>query len=252
MMGPAALPARHIPHADGRVSRPRFEVVVNKLFLLPSLALFVVVVAAPARCAAQADMTRLHLTTAFGFGGEQSIDPDDKNAREPPDEDLVATLGFALGAEVPLHTYFTLGGEVGLSWWNTEDRADPPSGGKEYDRHKQLDVLARPKLRVAPISSLELYAVVPVGFTYFMPSKDSDMSVLGVQVDDAQGGPGFAVGGGVGATLFVLEHLGITVEAGYLFRKFRGSLDLDLLGREIDAKISFGQAQLRAGLTLAF
>jgi hypothetical protein len=243
-------PAAHRGRASLCRYGPATRYLVNKLFLVILAATAIGFVSAPARSYAQEDAVRAHLSSAFGFGGEQSAEAKNDDTPDLRDADLIPTLGFALGVEVPRHTYFTFGAELGLSWWNTEERADPPIVD-EYDRHRQLDMLLRPKLRFSPLSGLELYGVVPLGFTYCIPSKDTDRSAAGIDVE-AKGGPGFAIGASAGATLFVLEHVGFTLEAGYLFRWFRAGLENDLTGQEYEWAMRFGQAQLRAGLTVAF
>jgi opacity protein-like surface antigen len=216
------------------------------------LASLLVSVAAPAAAQEPADKLRIYGGAAIGVGGQISTENDDDDLPEVEDEDMIATYGIGAGIEIPLASLFTLGGEMDLSWWNTEARSDPPAGGQEFDRHFQLDVLARPKLRFK-VSSLELYGVVPVGITYFSPSSDTKGSFEGFEVE-AEGGFGVAVGFGAGATYFVHEHVGLGAELGYLYRRFGGSVKVSdgFDSETFDQTLSFGQVQLRAGATIAF
>jgi opacity protein-like surface antigen len=218
-----------------------------------SLAL-VSVCALPATSHAQADSVRLHLGAGVGVAGEAEAEYDDIDEEDQPDgADLAPTYGVHAGIEVPLHDYFTLGAEFGLSFWNPEDAVDPPAGVDKIDRQKQLDVLARPKLRLMPVEGLELYGVVPVGLTYYIPSSDLDEEEDGYKYE-VDGGVGFAVGVSAGVTYFVTEHIGLTGEAGYLYRKFgtKETASGGGVSDSIEGKISFGQVQLRAGLAIAF
>ncbi len=202
--------------------------------------------ALPATSHAQDSSVRLNVGGTIGLAGEAKAEIDDVDDDDQPDgADLDPTFGLHAGIEVPLHQYFTLGGEFGMSFWQTED--------DDGDRQKQLDVLARPKLRISPVQGLELYGVVPVGLTYYIPSEDMSGEEMGYKVD-FKGGPGFAVGVGAGATYFVTEHFGLNAEAGYLYRKFNMSIEESLgdQSASTDAKGSFGQLQLRAGVSIAF
>jgi hypothetical protein len=221
---------------------------VNKPILLLSLSLVAAIASAPTRAAAQSDSTRIHAGATFGFGGELKTEPDNDDV-EIEDEDLVTTYGAHLGIEVPLIDLLTIGAELGLNFWNTEDGED-----NDYDRNTQLDVLVRPKLRFAALDVLEVYAVVPFGYTHFIPSEDNDFAIGGV-TGELEGGPGFAIGGSAGATLFLLDHLGLTAEVGYLFRRYGETYKIDagLLGSgEEEATARFAQMQLRLGLAGAF
>jgi hypothetical protein len=220
---------------------------VQTLKIALSLAV-VSVCALPATSQAQSDSVRLHLGAGLGVAGEVSVEIEDVDDDDQPDgTDLDPTYGMHAGIEVPLHDYFTIGAEFGLSFWNDEDADDD-----DIDRQKQLDVLARPKLRLSPVEGLELYGVVPVGLTYYMPTDMSDTA--GPLKIEVTGGPGFAVGASAGATYFVTEHFGLTAEAGYLYRKFNAALETSngTASDSTDAKIKFGQLQLRVGAAIAF
>lgn len=229
------------------MSRLARRTAVNKVILLFSLALAAGIASVPVEAAAQTDSTRIHAGATFGLGGELKTEFDNDNI-EADDADLVTTYGGHLGIEVPLIDLFTIGAELGLNGWNREDADD-----NDYDRNLQLDVLVRPKLRLTPLDLLEVYAVVPFGYTHFIPSDDKSFAI-GRFTGDLEGGPGFAIGGAAGATLFLLDHLGVTAEVGYLFRRYRETLKVDavLLGGEEEATAKFAQAQLRLSLTGAF
>jgi hypothetical protein len=214
-----------------------------------SLAVVSLCAGLPASSFAEDDSTRVNLGADFGFAGKLNVDIEDvPDDRDPDSSDLDPSYGFHAGVEVPLHQYFTLGGEFAMAFWNTEDANDD-----DADRQKQIDVLARPKLRISPIEGLELYGVVPVGFTYYVPGSDLTREQGGVSIK-IDGGPGFAVGAAAGATLFFTEHFGLNAELGYLFRKFNAGLDTSstLGSLSLDAKESFGQLQLRIGASIAF
>jgi hypothetical protein len=208
------------------------------------------------RAHAQADASRLQLASAFGVTGKVSIDPRDNDISAPADDELVTTYGAAFGVELPLLEHFTLGAELAVAFWNTESRADPPDDDwydqPAFDRHRQLDLLARPKLRVCPGSGVELYGVAPVGLTYFITSRDSDTTWNDITFQ-SRGGPGLAVGAAVGAMFFIREHFGLTFEAGYLYRLSSASITAGgYSDSTVKEWVRFGQVQVRAGLAYAF
>jgi hypothetical protein len=213
-----------------------------------SLAVVSLCAALPATSFAQDDSLRVNLGADFGFTGKIKTDIEDVPDDQDPEADLDPTYGFHLGVEAPLHQYFTLGGEFAMAFWNSKDSND-----NDANRQKQIDVLARPKLRFAPIETIELYGVVPVGFTYYVPGSDLKLEQAGVSAK-VNGGPGFAVGAAAGATLFFTEHFGLNAELGYLYRKFKSSFDTSSVfgSNSIDAKNHFGQLQLRIGASIAF
>jgi hypothetical protein len=210
--------------------------------------------------AAHADDSRLdrrlliHAGLGLGLFGKEhgkSTKGEDVGTKFPA-EDMVTTWGFYGGVELALHRYFTLGAELGYARWNTEQRANPPDDGfsAKAGRNGQIDVLLRPKLRLSLLHDLELYVLPIGGFTYYLPSDDSGARAnIGF---DAKGGPGFAVGGALGASYFVTEHFGLTGEAGYLQRYFSGSFTLtDGVDRHFGRDFNMGQLQLRVGLVFA-
>jgi hypothetical protein len=196
--------------------------------------------AVPSVSFAQDDSVRLNAGATLAVAGKVSTEIDGSGAADVPDFKLAPTYGFYAGVEVPVHTYFTIGGEFGLASWIDKD-----SKKDDADRQLQLDFLARPKLRFEPIDKLEVYGVVPVGLTYYVPSDD--MSGAGV---DVKGGPGVAVGVSAGATYFVTERVGLNAEMGYLYH--RAKMSAEEGGHSTDAHLSFGQLQLRAGVSFAF
>jgi hypothetical protein len=221
---------------------------VNQLRISCLVAVLVSACVLPSVSFAADDGLRLNGGLGFGFGGQLKLKGDAGTTKD----DVVPTIGFYGGLEYAFLRFLSLGGEVGLAWWYTDTRQDPPAGAQDTSRDLQLDVLARPKLRI-PIGSLEVYGVVPIGLSYYFPSDDLGGSVLGTSAK-LKPGPGFAAGVSAGATLFLLDFLGLNLELGYLHRGYRttyeaknaiGSLSNDLHGK-------FDQFQLRAGAVLAF
>jgi hypothetical protein len=226
-----------------------------------ALSLCIALFALPIDASAQARRVRLQATAVGGFGSDVEEEADDTfggplysgaTRSQGASNDLMPTYGGALGVDVVLLAHLALGAEVGLAFWNSQVRAGRDGGERPFI---QIDVLLRPRLPFSITDDLELYFVAPVGLTYFVPPGGKTWTLSGTKASRYEGGQGFAVGAGFGLAYFLAEHVGLHGEVGYLYRNFGGRL-LEDHGygavAPFNETLSFGQGQLKLGLTIAF
>lgn len=138
----------------------------------------------------------------FGGGGELEIDPGNT------DWDLDPHVGIQAGVDYVLMQYFALGGELRLTWWKPED-----VGPYDIDRSMFFDLNVKPRGRYEFNSiPLELYGTLPMGLTIAALNDDMGMD----------GGAGFNLGFGGGATYFFTSMIGLNVELLGVWHWFDG------------------------------
>jgi hypothetical protein len=220
--------------------------------------LWVVMLPQPAH--AEVGRVRLHANAVGGFGGEVEEDAEGPRPEYPygssgefhAGNELFPSYGGALGFDVALLPHFALGAELALSAWNSKARASRDGGEKP---NLQLDILLRPRVRFSLGERLELYLVMPLGLTHFFPPTGETWTLSGTRASRIDGGTGPAIGAGLGITYFVLEHFGLAAEVGYLYRNFGGTV-VEKAGnyvvRDLEETLSFAQAQVRLGISVAF
>jgi hypothetical protein len=151
----------------------------------------------------------------FGFGGELDVDLDSGVRLATGEPDLDPTVGLQAGVDYVLWKYFALGGELRLSWWKPERniialRDDP-------DRSLFVDIDIKPRGRYAFSNlPLEIYGTLPLGLSIASINDDIRMD----------GGAGFNLGFGAGATYFVTSRFGLNMELLGVWHWFDGEFDL--------------------------
>ncbi len=165
----------------------------------------------------------------LGAGGE--LDPDDAG-----EEDLEPTLGFVTGLDYLLTRftpYAAVAGELRLASFNT-DALD--SAGR--DRSWFLDIVVKPRARYAFNERLEAYATLPFGLSYFIISDDWS----------ADGGVGFNLGIGPGATFMISELFGVNLEALYLWHWYEA--ESSVYGGPQETNVRLGQLTFLASVMM--
>ncbi|MEM6959745.1 MAG: hypothetical protein AAF645_28945, partial [Myxococcota bacterium] len=174
--------------------------------------------------------TRLIGAYRAGFGG--SIDYDYSEVPFSPEQtvsdDLILTQSVLVRLEIPAGPYVSVGGMLQLSSGNSE-RADQL--GESAFSLFDLGVLVRGRyaIKVGSIT-LEPSIAIPVGFT------------TGVFDKNLTGQPAFGwhIGLLFGGQVFIGDHFGLVIEAGWL----RHSLNVDGRNGPVDATLSQGLFQL--------
>lgn len=152
----------------------------------------------------------------FGGGGEYDIDPG------TGDWDLDPLVGIQAGVDYVLLEYFALGGELRLTWWKPEDIA-----GQDIDRSLFVDINVKPRGRYEFRNiPLEVYGTVPMGLSIAALNDDMLMD----------GGAGFNLGFGAGATYFFTSMIGLNAELLGVWHWFDGEIDTVAGDRDTDNK----------------
>ena len=140
---------------------------------------------------------RIHGGLHFGGGGEWESDPEGTTI--DIQADLDPQVGLQAGAEYILWEYLALGGEIRLTWFKTDD--DEALG--DADRSMFFDLNVKPRGRYAFNSiPLEVYGTMPLGLSVAAINDDLPMD----------GGAGFNLGFGGGATYFFTSLIGVNAE----------------------------------------
>lgn len=158
-------------------------------------------------------MTGMH----FGFAGELDTDvPAGVLLLIPEAPDLEPTIGLHAGVEYLLMEYFALGGELRLSWWKPV-RNIVFAAQSDPDRSLYVDINVKPRGRYAFSSiPLEVYGTLPLGLSVASINDDLPM----------EGGPGFNLGFGGGATYFITPRIGVNAELLGVWHWFDGKLNV--------------------------
>jgi hypothetical protein len=153
----------------------------------------------------------------FGFAGDLEVDVDTGfGLTTGNDPDLDPTIGLQAGVDYILMKYFALGGELRLSWWKPE-RNITLTSQSDPDRSLYVDIDIKPRGRyVFSGIPLEVYGTLPLGLSIASVNDDIPMD----------GGPGFNLGFGGGATYFLTPRIGVNTELLGVWHWFDGSLDV--------------------------
>jgi hypothetical protein len=152
----------------------------------------------------------------FGFGGELHVDVENNigiTAQNEPDLD--PTVGLQAGVDYVLMEYFAIGGELRLSWWRPERNPAPLQDDPGRSLFVDIDVKPRGRY-VFKNLPLEVYGTLPLGLSIASLNDDIPMD----------GGAGFNLGFGGGATYFFTSRLGVNMELLGVWHWFDGELDL--------------------------
>jgi hypothetical protein len=158
---------------------------------------------------------RIHAGMHFGFAGELDVDADQPlNIITSRDPDLKPTVGLHGGVDYVLMDYFALGGELRLSWWKPDDNI---AVGEDPDRSLFVDIDIKPRGFYAfSRFPLEVYGTLPLGLSIASLNDDIPMD----------GGVGFNLGFGGGATYFLTSRFGLNMELLGVWHWFDGELEL--------------------------
>lgn len=152
---------------------------------------------------------RINAGLHLGLGGSLVTDPDGPGGDF--DDDMLVTPGLQAGADYVVMDYFSIGGELRLSWFNTDGGDDA-----DVDRSMFFDLDVKPKGRYAFNNiPLEVYGTLPMGLSVAALNDDTG----------ADGGAGFNLGFGPGATYFFTDRIGINTEMLGVFHWFGSSVD---------------------------
>jgi hypothetical protein len=151
----------------------------------------------------------------FGFAGKLKVDPATgfQLVNENP-PGLEPTFGLQASVDYLLMKYFTVGGELRLSWWKPDGNITLQSQS-DPDHSLFVDIDIKPRGRyVFSNIPLEIYGTMPLGLSI-------------AAVDDTipmDGGPGFNLGIGAGAIYFVTPRFGFCTELLGVWHWFDGKL----------------------------
>lgn len=146
----------------------------------------------------------------FGGGGEVHVDPEGPGSAEA---DLRPLVGLQAGVDYVLMEYFALGGELRLTWWKPDDN-DLGAGDVGRSMFFDIDVKPRGRYQFRNIP-LEVYGTLPMGLSIAAINDDLNMD----------GGAGFNLGLGAGATYFFTSRLGVNAEMLGVWHWFDGEIN---------------------------
>jgi hypothetical protein len=139
----------------------------------------------------------------FGGGGDLRVDPDGGGGSV--EFSLAPLVGLQAGVDYVMMDYFALGGELRATFFNTKDGADADVGRSTY-----IDINVKPRGRYAFDFPLEVYGMLPMGLTIAALNDDWN----------ADGGAGFNLGFGGGATYFFTDKIGVNSEMAAIWHWF--------------------------------
>lgn len=153
------------------------------------------------------------------------------------DDDLEPTLGLGVFARYGLHEYFSLGGEISVLWWRSDDMEDG-----NIDRCVLLDIAVRPQGQLPLLDgALDLYVAVPLGVAISIPSDEME-DVFDGRLDS---GAGVALAVLAGLDYRFLPEFGALVELGWAMHWFVN--DIDAQGAD-DVESTMNQFAFRIGV----
>lgn len=167
---------------------------------------------------------------ALGAGGELDVETDAPLGLGDYSPDLDPTLGFGLRIEVPILSILSVGGLFEMGGYKADDV------DREADLYFDFDVFAKigPTLELSQDLDLEIYGIVPFGFSIYRPDADDI---------DALKGLNFGFGGG--AALY-LGKFAFFAEIGMRHRRVYDEV------RDVDVRIASTQAMMNFGATIVF
>jgi hypothetical protein len=155
----------------------------------------------------------------FGGGGEYKVDFDGPG---DGDIDLDPQVGLQAGADYVLMKYFAIGGELRLTWWKPEEVLN-----QSVDRSMFFDIDVKPRGRYEFSNiPLEVYGTMPMGLSIAALNDDMGMD----------GGAGFNLGFGGGATYFFTSMIGVNLEMLGVWHWFDGELNGIVMDVDSDNK----------------
>ena len=195
------------------------------------LALVLVSASLPSLASAQRnDGARFSAYFALGAGGELDGETDGPFGFGDYEIDLDPTLGFGLRFEKPIASIVSLGGLFEMGGYKA-DGAD-----RNADLYFDFDVYAKigPRLDINNNLDLEVYGLLPFGFSVYRPDADNSDALFGLN---------FGFGGG--AALYV-GSFGFFAEIGMRHRRVYDEID------GVDVRLASTQAMLNFGGTIVF
>ncbi len=151
----------------------------------------------------------------FGFGGEFQVELSNAILLASTEPDLDPTIGIQAGLDYVLMKYFALGAELRLSWWKPERNIVALQDDPGRSLFVDIDIKPRGRYEFSNIP-LEVYGTLPLGLSIASINDDIRMD----------GGAGFNLGFGVGATYFVTSRFGFNTELLGVWHWFDGEFDL--------------------------
>jgi hypothetical protein len=163
---------------------------------------------------------RINVGLHLGLGGDLKLEADEGGGES--EDDLLVTPGLQAGADYVVMDYFSIGGELRLSWFNTDGGDDADIGRSMF-----FDLDVKPKGRYAFSKiPLEVYGTLPLGLSVAAMNDDTGLD----------GGAGFNLGFGPGATYFFTDRIGINTEMLGVFHWWG-----------VEAENGLGEASARTG-----
>ena len=160
---------------------------------------------------------RINAGLHFGGGGEWELDGEGGGG----EADMDPHVGLQAGAEYILFEYFALGGELRLTWWKPDDNELFVG---DVDRSMFFDLNVKPRGRYQfDRFPLEVYGTLPMGLSIANMDNDTNLD----------GGAGFNLGFGGGATYFFTSLIGINAEILGVWHWFDADFDTPV-GGDID------------------
>jgi hypothetical protein len=189
----------------------------------------------------------------LGIGGSVSATTDTPGDDATSTSDLEPSFGVAVQYMAPLHRYFTLGGLLGVSTWQSKAGSDADS-----DRNIAVDLAVVPQLRFALDRELELYISVPVGITLdFLNAvyAEGGNSVAAAKID-ADPALGLVISPMVGLRWLVTRHVGLFTEVSLIHRQFthavKGSVSVVGIGASTSVDVAFALNQFAWNIGVTF
>lgn len=161
----------------------------------------------------------------FGGGGDLRVDPDGGGGSV--ETSLAPVVGLQAGVDYVMMKWFALGGELRATFFNTKDNADADVGRSTY-----IDIDVKPRGRYAFEFPLEVYGMLPMGLTIAALNDDWV----------ADGGAGFNLGFGGGATYFFTDKIGVNSEMAAIWHWF--GAEYPGFGGTVDAGVRTAQFYL--------
>ncbi|MCB9603255.1 MAG: outer membrane beta-barrel protein [Sandaracinus sp.] len=191
-----------------------------------ALLALVLVSALPSLASAQS----LSAYFALGAGGELHVDTDDGPFGIDGDfeADLDPSLGAGVRLDVPVASIVSVGGLFEMGGYKVDDT------DRDADLYFDFDLYAKigPRFDVSGDLDLEVYGLLPFGFSIFRPDDDDSDNMFGINL-----------GFGGGAALY-MGRFAFFAEIGMRHRRVYDEVN------DIDVRLSTTQAQFNFGATI--
>ena len=149
----------------------------------------------------------------FGGGGDLRADPDGGGGTS--EDALSPHVGLQAGVDYVMMDYFALGGELRATFFNVKDFDDLDIGRSTF-----IDINIKPRGRYAFEFPLEVYGMLPMGLSIAALNDDQPFD----------GGAGFNLGFGGGATYFFTDKIGVNSEMAAVWHWFSAEADVPFAG----------------------